>query len=62
MTNKTEDESGVPAYSASAEDLLHGLLINQANLGQIGADLVSLLVVAGVEPNCSKPPCKHSTK
>jgi len=43
-----------------AQELLHGLLIHQDNLGDIGTDLVNIFLAAGIEPDCSNSPCKHS--
>jgi hypothetical protein len=43
-----------------AQELLHGLLIHQDNLGDIGTDLVNIFLAAGIEPDCSNSPCMHS--
>jgi hypothetical protein len=46
----TEDHLG-------AQDLLHGLLMHQDDLGKVGTDLVNIFIAAGVEPDCTNPPC-----
>ena len=49
----TEDHLG-------AQDLLHGLLMHQDDLGDVGTDLVNIFLAAGIEPDCANPPCKQS--
>jgi len=53
-------EMDAEVHTAGAQDLLHGLLMHQDDLGDVGSDLVNIFLAAGIEPDCSNPPCKQT--
>lgn len=53
-------ETDTEIHPAGAQDLLHGLLMHQDDLGEVGTDLVNIFLAAGIEPDCTNPPCKQS--